>query len=301
MASDHAAVVVNDERRLAEGVSIVIAVLNQLAYTRQCIDSIRTYTHMAYELIIIDNASNDGSAEWVRAAGCRVIRNDENLGCARAWNQGIRAACAPLILIMNNDIVVTPGWLEALVEFRRRSGAAVVSPAVINGPLDYDLSALVVEHHRRFAGRWRRGWGAECFLTSRQVFERIGPFDENFRRGGFEDDDFDIRLRRAHLRTAITGAALIHHFGQITQRAVAGSTWKKTKNPNKSLLESKWGWRLRARRVRKELRKLWCRLRFPEFHGRDPHDVLVVWDDEQLDVERGVKTRRPRGESAKSA
>ncbi len=278
-------------------VSIVIPVLNQLDYTRQCLDSIRTHTDMPHEIIIVDNGSTDESSAVAAAAGCRVIRNEENLGCARAWNQGIRAARAPLILIMNNDILVSPGWLRALVAFCRERGVAVTSPAVINGPCDYDLLRVAAEYHRRFGTRWRSGWRGECFLVPRHVFEQVGVFDERFVRGGFEDDDFDIRLRRAGLRSAITGAALIHHFAQVTQRAVAGATWKQVKNPNKTLLEAKWGWRLHARRVGKELQKLRCRLRFLGFHGRDPRDVLVVWEDEQLDLARGVKVRRASGDA----
>lgn len=277
---------------LEDGVSIVIAVLNQLDYTRQCLESLRTHADIPYEVIIVDNGSTDGSAAVCTAAGCRVIRNAENLGCARAWNQGIRAAHAPLILVMNNDIVVTPGWLRALVEFRARTGVAVASPAVINGLCDYDLLAMAAEYHRRFGSLSRPGWRGECFLTARAVYDQVGLFDERFVRGGFEDDDFDIRLRRAGLRTAVTGAALIHHFSQITQRATAGAAWKKVKNPNKTLLEAKWGWHLRLRRARKEIEKLGYRLRFPNFHGRDPRDVLVVRDDERVDLDRAIKVRR---------
>ncbi|MBI1817185.1 MAG: glycosyltransferase family 2 protein [Deltaproteobacteria bacterium] len=278
---------------LAGGVSIVIAVLNQLDYTRECLSSIRACTDLPHEVIIVDNGSRDGSAEVCAAAGCRVIRNEQNLGCARAWNQGIRAARAPLILIMNNDIVVSAGWLGALAEFQQRTGAAVVSPAVINGSADYELATMAAQYRHRFGDRWRPGWRGECFLVPRAVYDQVGLFDERFVGGGFEDDDFDIRLRRARLRTAITGAALIHHFSQVTQRALAGTAWKRVKNPNKTLLESKWGWRLRLRRVRKELEKLWHRMRAPAFRGRDPYDVLVVWGDERVDLDAGVKRLRP--------
>lgn len=274
------------------GVSIVIAVLNQVDYTRRCLDSLRANTDIPHEIIIIDNGSSDGSDGVCAAAGCRVIRNEENVGCARAWNQGIRAARFPLIVIMNNDIIVPPGWLRALVEFWQRAGFDLISPAVINGPVCENLPDLAVEYCRYFAGRRRAGWRGECFLTSRAVYDKVGLFDERFVRGGFEDDDLDIRLRRAGLRSAITGATLIHHFGQITQRALAGGTWKKVKNPNKTLLERKWGWRLQLRRVRKELAKLWFRLRFPDFHGRDPYDVLVIWENEEIDLARGIKQRR---------
>ena len=137
------------------GVSIVIAVLNQVDYTRRCLDSLRANTDIPHEIIIIDNGSSDGSDGVCAAAGCRVIRNEENVGCARAWNQGIRAARFPLIVIMNNDIIVPPGWLRALVEFWQRAGFDLISPAVINGPVCENLPDLAVEYCRYFAGRRR--------------------------------------------------------------------------------------------------------------------------------------------------
>ncbi len=279
----------------AGGVSVVIAVVDQIDYTRRCLDSLRAHTELAHEVIVVDNGSSDGSAALCAAAGCRVIRNEENVGCARGWNQGIRAARFPLILIMNNDVVVPRGWLRALVEFRARTGFALVSPAVINGPSGDELAEVAAAYCRHFGDQWRPGWRGECFLSSRSVYDHVGLFDERFVRGGFEDDDLDIRLRRAGLRSAVTGATLIHHFGQITQRALAGGSWKKVKNPNKTLLEQKWGWRLQLRRIRKEVQKLSRRLRFPDFHGRDPRDVFVIWGDEEIDLVHRIKRRRPAG------
>jgi GT2 family glycosyltransferase len=281
-----------DVAATASGVSIVIAVLDQLDYTRQCLASIQAHTDIPHEIIIIDNGSTDSSADVCRQAGCRVIRNDENLGCARAWNQGIRTAQFPLVCIMNNDVIVTPSWLRDLVAFQARTGFAVVSPSVLNGPCPDDLRTRVAAFTQRFGNQFRSGWRGECFLAPRTTYERAGLFDEAFVRGGFEDDDFDIRLRRVGLQTAVTGSVLIHHFGQITQRALAGGAWKRVKNPNKTHLETKWGWRLTLRRAGKELAKLWCRVRYPAFRGRDPYDVYVILPDEDIDLARGIKRHR---------
>ncbi|HVN84447.1 MAG TPA: glycosyltransferase [Candidatus Binatia bacterium] len=278
--------------RLAGGVSIVMAMLNHIEYTRKCLASILQHSDLPFEIICVDNGSTDHSSDMARGLGCRVIRNEENLGCARAWNQGIRAAVAPLIIVMNNDIVVTSGWLSGLVDFRRRCGAAVVSPVVINGECDYDLETYRRDYTRKFAARSRPGWAAMCFLTSADTFASVGLFDEQFLGFGFEDEDWDIRLGRARIPTAITGSVLIHHFHQITTKNLAGDKWKKVKNPNKTVLENKWGWRLTLRRIRKELQKFANRLRYPGFHGRNPYDVLTVLDVERLDLERGVKVRR---------
>jgi len=271
------------------GVSIVIPVVGQLDLTRRCVESIRACTDLPYEVIVVDNASTDGSAEWCEAAGCRVLRNRENAGCAGSWNQGIRAARYPLLLVTNNDVVVTPGWLDGLTAYLPESGCGVASPSVIEGRLDYDLHGVAETYSRRMAGRSRPGWHPSCFLVRRETLEVVGLFDERFRGGGYEDDDFDIRLGLAGIRTGTTGAALVHHYGQITQKAVAGSAWKAAPNPNRAVLEARWGWRLILRRGRKELRRSWERLRYRGTGGRDPRDAFLVRAGEGLDLDRMLK------------
>ena len=98
-------------------ISLVIPVYNQLDYTRQCLESIARCTEQPYELIIVDNASTDGTHDFLRDVKATVITNQQNLGCAKAWNQGVRASHGDVIGILNNDIVVTKGWIEGLLEF----------------------------------------------------------------------------------------------------------------------------------------------------------------------------------------
>src|SRR6202012_4711521 len=94
--------------------SIVIPVFNNLPLTRDCIDSLyRTKVSPPFEVIVVDNASTDGTAEYLKqeqAAGrIRVLANPKNEGFAHACNQGAQAARSPLVLFLNNDTKVTPG------------------------------------------------------------------------------------------------------------------------------------------------------------------------------------------------
>ena len=98
-----------------KSISLVIALYNQINYTRRCIESIRECTAIPYELILVDNGCVDGTREYLRDVPATIITNPTNLGCARAWNQGIKAGGGQVIGILNNDIVVTPGWLEKLL------------------------------------------------------------------------------------------------------------------------------------------------------------------------------------------
>ena len=105
--------------------SIVIVTRDQLAYTRLCVASIARCTPEPYELVFVDNGSADGTVEWGRgiadcrlpiadcrtAAGATVIENPENRGFPAAANQGIQAASGEQVLLLNNDTIVTPGWL----------------------------------------------------------------------------------------------------------------------------------------------------------------------------------------------
>ncbi len=97
--------------------SIVILTYNKLEYTKLCIDSIRKYTKSGtYEIVVVDNNSTDDTREWLKEQkDIKVILNDENLGFPGGCNVGINAAEKENdILLLNNDTIVTPRWLENL-------------------------------------------------------------------------------------------------------------------------------------------------------------------------------------------
>ena len=140
-------------------VSLVIPVYNQLDYTRQCLESIVRCTDQSYELIIVDNASTDGTLEFLKDVKATIITNQYNLGCAKAWNQGVRASHGDVIGILNNDIVVTPGWLKDLLSYMQRSGHGIACPSAREGMLNYDLDSyalnlLVAVYGDTFGALW---------------------------------------------------------------------------------------------------------------------------------------------------
>jgi GT2 family glycosyltransferase len=220
--------------------SLVIAVWNQLDYTRRCLSSIEQWTNPPYEVIIVDNGSTDGTKEFLRTVKATVITNEKNLGCAKAWNQGIQAGRGEVIGILNNDIVVTPGWLEGLTGFMQRTGHGIVSPSAREGPLDYDLNAYAAEFTRRCAGATRHEIYGACMLIRRDVFDRIGLFDEGFLYGGCEDIDFLWRTKQAGFSVGMTGSVLIHHFSMVTQDAVKSTETRAHIKGNLAHFRSKW-------------------------------------------------------------
>jgi len=243
-------------------VSLVIPLYNQLHHTRQCLESLRRHTRMPYELILVDNASSDGTREYLQTQEATVIANDANLGCAKAWNQGVLASRGDVVGILNNDIVVTAGWLEGLLAFMDKTGCGIVSPAAREGPLDYDLDRYAVEFVRSCREATRSDLYGACLLIDRRVFDRIGLFDEAFAYGGCEDIDFFWRAKAAGFSMGTTGSVLIHHFGMVTQDAVKRSVSKAYPAQNLAHFQNKWNRTVRgnwAERRWTDLKNAWIR------------------------------------------
>lgn len=241
----------------SSSVSVVIPVYNQVMHTMQCLESIRRVPDRPGEIIVVDNGSSDGTAEYLKRAGVRVITNATNLGCATAWNQGIVAGRGDVFAILGNDIIVAPGWLVGLLAFMDRTGCAIASPAMREGPLDYELERYAAEFTAACEGATRAGFLGSCMLIRREVFERIGLFDERFVYGGCEDVDFLWRARRAGFKAAVTGAAFIHHFGMVTQNAVKRDESPAYATQNLQRFRVKWGRTVRGNWLQRRWTDLW--------------------------------------------
>lgn len=206
-------------------VSFVMPVHNQLTYTQQCLDSLRQDGVQDEEVVVIDNASSDETPKFLDSrSGLRVLSNPTNLGVSVAWNQGVDTALAggaDWIVVINNDVVIPTGFRDALVGFATRNRCEIVSPAMGEGELDYDLPAFAAEFVAKMSGSARLGVASGvCFMVQRSVFERVGLFDEKCGLAGYEDEDFFRRARGAGFHLAITGAAYLHHYGSITQKSI---------------------------------------------------------------------------------
>jgi len=239
-----------------ERVSLVIPVYNQLMHTMQCLESIQRLPDQAGEIIVVDNGSSDGTAEYLKGRNVRVITNSVNLGCAKAWNQGVRASKGDVIGILNNDIVVTQGWLGALLAFMERTACAIVSPAMREGPLDYELDRYASEFTTACGSATRSGFLGPCMFVRRAVFDSVGLFDEAFAYGGCEDIDFLWRAEEAGFTASVTGRAFIHHFGMVTQKAIKQCEVKTYPAQNLEYFQSKWG---------RSVRGNWFQRRWSEF------------------------------------
>jgi len=221
-------------------VSIIMAVYNQAAYTKLCIQSIQKHTDVPYELIVIDNASKDGTSEFLKTIPARVTMNPENRGCATAWNQGVKCAQGDYLCIINNDTVVTGKWMSRLIDFMEKENYSIVSPAVTEGPLNYDLESYAADFTKSCHGLVNKRLNACCMVIRRETFGQVGLFDEQFICGGFEDVDFFWRCQQVRLTMATTGSSLIHHFSMKTQNEIKRKEGFDYGNYNKEQFFKKW-------------------------------------------------------------
>lgn len=215
---------------MSEDISLAIAVFNQLAYTKGCLESLNHGGISDSQIIIVNNASTDGTTEFLASRPeIRAIHNTANLGCGPAWTQGAQVAKSSWIIVMNNDVLVPPGCIEGLVSFAEEQKFDVVSPALCEGDMDYDFLKYAGDFmHTMMNIRRNDVAHGVCFMVHRRVFDTIGYFDTI---GGYEDDDFFRRARRAKFRLATTGRAFIHHFGSVTQKSIKAAR----KMPEKKL------------------------------------------------------------------
>jgi N-acetylglucosaminyl-diphospho-decaprenol L-rhamnosyltransferase len=202
--------------------TVVIPVLNQLHYTQQCVHSLLSHGVRPDSLLVIDNGSTDDTPAWLASRpDIRSIRNPVNLGCGGAWTQGALASDREWVVLLNNDIVCAHNFIEAQIRAAQKHGLAVVSPALIEFELDYDLDAMTQDFLAKMSGTLREGWfHGVCFSVHRQVFHQIGFLDTDRLLFGREDAEFLARCKRNGLKVGTVGDALMHHFGSITQKAM---------------------------------------------------------------------------------
>jgi GT2 family glycosyltransferase len=202
--------------------TITFACYNQLDYTQQFIASLdRTEVDFS-RIVAIDNGSTDGTRDWLQQQGFgAVILNQRNLGCGAAWNQGALDIQSQWTIVMNNDVVCEPGWLTSLLKAAEQHQLKIVSPAMIEGELNYNQPDFVRQAREQMKGYVRQGVAhAVCMAIHEDVWNDIGYFMPVPKLLGYEDGIFFQRAMEQGIAMGITSDAWLHHFGQTTQKAL---------------------------------------------------------------------------------
>jgi O-antigen biosynthesis protein len=267
----------------AEGaaVSIVIPTRDGREHLERLLPALERTRHRPFEVIVVDNGSVDGSADWLRARQTpfplRVIANPEGRSFAEATNQGIRASDGELVLFLNNDVEPAgPNWLGLMVETIRERDAACVGGRLVyprrtglDNAGDEIFEDLTLQHRGiHFAGGREglprpRNLGAgedprseaaravsevpavtaACMLVRRRALDDVGMLDEGY-RFGTEDTDLCLRLRERGLRVLYDGRAALFHHEFATQNVAGRNAKRENRAHNRRLFADGWGARL---------------------------------------------------------
>nr|WP_250620460.1 glycosyltransferase [Bacillus subtilis] len=211
--------------------SIIVLTYNQLALTKQCLESIWKHTNNdCIEVIVIDNGSHDGTRDYLKQiTSIKAIFNKTNEGFAKACNQGLEVASGDNILFLNNDTVVTNQWLEPMIKLLYQDDKiGMVGPVsnYVSGPQQVPVNYTNVEEIEDFSRLYclqQRGRSKAvlrlvgfCLLVKKKVLDEVGGFDERFVGGSFEDDDLSLRVLQAGYQLKIALDSFVHHHGHAT-------------------------------------------------------------------------------------
>ena len=300
-------------------VSVVVVTRDNLPFLRFCLETVLVHSGRPCELIVVDNASTDGTAAYLerlaeRNPGVRVITNDENRGFATACNQGAAIAAAGVLVLLNDDTVVCDDWLEPLLTHLAGPGVGMVGPCTnrTGNEAEIDAEYRTLDELARFAEARSRDHADEafeietltmfCVAIRRALYEQIGPLDERFQTGLLEDDDYSRRVRAAGYRLLCGDDAFVHHFGETSFGKLAASgEYARVLEANRARFEEKWRepWKPYDRRQSDRYLDLVERLR-RQVGAVVPRDatVLVVsrGDEELLRLDARRAWHFPRSE-----
>jgi N-acetylglucosaminyl-diphospho-decaprenol L-rhamnosyltransferase len=231
--------------------AIVIVNWNGGELLHRCLASVdQSPPNLAYEIVVVDNASTDGSREWLESLRNRIrlIKNETNLGFGRAANQALTLTNAEIVLLINPDAEVPPGAIDTLIATLlsdNRIGAC--GPRILNADGSVQVSVwhnparawqILLSQMRLYLllpqplrGELLLGWhwkhdrkrtvpmlSGAAIMARREMIEEVGGFDERFHMYG-EDNEWCWRVTRAGWQLVFEPAVtIVHHGGQSVQQ-----------------------------------------------------------------------------------
>lgn len=237
-------------------VSIVILSHNIQDIMIGCIESIRrNCPEGSYEMVVVDNASTDGITEWLKKqSDISLICNERNQSFAYGCNQGIKRASPDNdILLLNNDTIVPPNalfWLRMGLYERKTVGAVGPVTNCAGNHQQLNVEYQSVEEYLKLAGQinvpMKNAYENKVFLIGfamlirRKVIDEIGLLDTSFAYGGFEDNDYGMRVTKAGYELLLCMNSFIYHYGSLNMSKDM-SKYQHYMEKNHQKLKDKWG------------------------------------------------------------
>ena len=239
-------------------VSIVIPTYGEHAVTRQCLASLSTSDpDLPLEVIVVDDAYSEPlDVSSLRVNGIRVIRNEQNLGFLCSCNKAMASAQGDYVLLLNNDTLVHPGAVEALLstfEDHESAGAVCAQLRFEDGSLQ-EAGGIVWRDGS--AWNWGRGedpgdprfsylravdyGSAAALMVERALWEQIGGFDESFAPAYYEDTDFCFSVRAEGREVIYQPKAVVTHLEGISHGTDTSAGMKSYQVTNQDRFAEKW-------------------------------------------------------------
>jgi len=214
-------------------VSIITLTFNKAAFTYQHLESILAHTDVPYELIIVDKGSTDETTYLLdRVENVTIIKNDENSGFIKGCNQGANKAKGKYLLFLNNDVIVTPGWLSNLVktiENYPKCGAVGCKLIWHNGRLQEAGSIIWSDGSALGYGQGDNPMRPEysylrevdycsgaCLLVRKDLFQSLGGFDERYIPACYEDSDLCLGIWGLGYKVVFQPNVVVFHYESMS-------------------------------------------------------------------------------------
>lgn len=248
--------------KVFEGVSIIIPSCNQLHQLRACIHRIEEYTSHPHEIIVVDYGSTDGTRIYLlrKSIAVRYALLKKDVHITGSLNQGLMMAKGTTIAILDPQAMVTPGWLDRLLECLYSDPQMGVVGPVTNGPFgEQQIEVPYINKNEAcsFArtynisnpAAWREteSLNGFCLLLRREALKKTGYWDEGCHSGQEAAADWLLRARLLGMRIAIAGDSFIHYTGsdRDTAHRFLQTTGKsgplEESSQNRSFFVQKWG------------------------------------------------------------